>query len=357
MPKSALILTTNYYFMKKKVYSVIENSEMDVQTALESDLVDYDNDLKEIIGIYLQFITDWVHDLVEHNDLSKALYVLDDEWRFCKNNLFYVTDSENMYAKRFCTMSGFLNSSLFEMLRFIDSEYKQKLMEYNHDSNWLGLDTDMLGLESKTAPGQEDEADSSAPEEESETGKHSLYEIREEEDRAEEKVGFELSAARSEEEPDADDARSNETGSQFEENVSDVNLKCNELKEEINRLRKISMKSLKFCGKLIADLELAAKYEVTTSIQVLLDELAATNHVLVHFTNPEFANSSSSFMLFIPHEFSKDKIQIVRLLFIISEKDDYDSTISNIGNKLVLIFFFNGFFKVVNNLIKLKKLS
>jgi hypothetical protein len=310
---------------------VIENGEMDVQTALESDLVDYDNDLKEIIGIYLQFITDWVHDLVENNDLAKALWVLDDEWKFCKNNLFYVTDSENMYAKRFCTMSETLNSSLLEILRFIDKEYKQTLMEYNHDSNWQGMESDMLGESRKIELPAAENADRSgeaAVEDEAEAGKHSLYEIEEEDDTTggpNEKVNFDLS----------ENENQSETASQLdemEENVSDINLKCNELKEEINRLRKISMKSLKFCGKLIADLELAAKYEVTSSIQDLLNELAATNHVLVNFTNPEFADSSSSFMLFIPHEFSKDKIQIVRLLFIISEKDDYDTTINN-GNR------------------------
>jgi hypothetical protein len=32
-----------------------------------------------------------------------------------------------------------------------------------------------------------------------------------------------------------------------------------------------------------------------------------------------------SFMIFVPYEFSKDKVQIVRLLFIISEKDDYEA--------------------------------
>lgn len=130
------------------------------------------------------------------------------------------------------------------------------------------------------------------------------------------------------------------------------------------------MKALGFCSKLINDLELAARYEVRSTIQQLLDELKQSGHVLVTFTNPElnsssytttpdsstaslhqqqFGSSTSSmmtmlpnvpstsisncsnlaaaapFMIFVPKEFSKEKLQIIRLLFIISEKDEFDN--------------------------------
>jgi hypothetical protein len=106
---------------------------------------------------------------------------------------------------------------------------------------------------------------------------------------------------------------------------------------------------------------LAAKYEVKSSIQRLLDELKASNHVLVEFTNPELQSTSfkntlnseefqletqkictetinelnpiksPSFLIFAPFEFSKDKVQIVRLLFIISEKDDFENHAASFG--------------------------
>ena len=120
------------------------------------------------------------------------------------------------------------------------------------------------------------------------------------------------------------------------------------------------MKALSFCATLIGDLELAAKYTVTSKIQGLLDELKSSNHVLVMFTNPELQscyrttpNSSSSsfepaqyqnefpisdtneehkpalsFMIFVPQEFAKDKTNIARLLYIISAKDDYESYVT-----------------------------
>lgn len=138
-----------------------------------------------------------------------------------------------------------------------------------------------------------------------------------------------------------------------------INLKCNEFKDEINQMRKYAMKALGFCGKLINDLELAARYEVRSSIQELLDELKTSNHVLIIFTNPELNssysttpessassfdhlinNSPQSFMIFVPQEFSKEKLQIIRLLFIISEKDEFDSSANaNLKNSLSLNLF------------------
>lgn len=309
---------------------MMEYNEMDVQKALESDLVEYDNDLKEIILIYLKFVTDWVHDLVlQTNDLPKALWVLNDEWKFCKNNLFYVTDSENMYAKSFCTMSGFLNESVLQILKRIDTECKQKLMEYNHD---LLIKIDIEdNYEDNSSEPESNAAETKA----NFAHDEGLNIINEEEEdpeanQAEEQLD-DLNSQNSDEDEEAANIDSDDVN---EENLSDVILRCNELKEEINRLRKISMKSLKFCGKLIGDLELAAKYDVTSSVQDLLNELAASNHVQLVFTNPEFSNSaqSSSFMLFIPNEFSKEKVQIIRLLFIISEKDDYEPTSSYSNN-------------------------
>ena len=92
---------------------------------------------------------------------------------------------------------------------------------------------------------------------------------------------------------------------------------------------------------MIGDLELAAKYTVKSSIQQLLNELKSSNHVLVAFTNPELKDSfnrgleqsdytedptNQSCMIFVPYEFSKDKTQIIRLLFIISEKSEFDNS-------------------------------
>ncbi len=160
--------------------------------------------------------------------------------------------------------------------------------------------------------------------------------------------------------PKDDDEENTKSKNRYEVDSFDINLKCNEFKEEINQIRKRCMKALSFCSNLIGDLELAAKYNVQSKIQELLNELKASNHVLVMFTNPELqccyqttpnsssssfepvnqANSSSknlntehnqeqqpsfSFMIFVPQEFAKERTQIARLLFIISAKDDYET--------------------------------
>lgn len=125
--EQSILIRQLYYHM---IFSVFDRTELDVQSALEADLVKFDEDLKEIINIYLNFITNWVQDLVSNSDLSKALWVLNDEWKFCKNNLYFVTASEDIYAKRFCTMTCFINGRLQHNLNDIDSKFKQPIMEY-----------------------------------------------------------------------------------------------------------------------------------------------------------------------------------------------------------------------------------
>ena len=319
------------------VYSVFERSEMDVQSAIENDLIIYDDDLKEIIDIYLSLVTDWVHDLVACADTSKALWVLKDEWQFCKNNLYFVTASEDLvFAKRFCTMYSSVNESLIHSLNDIDSKHKQPLMEYvanmemYQDLNQFSMDSD-ANEENKNSIVE---------------GQQVNIETFPDNKNEEEEEAEEVYEGTDEEDGDVFHDPKDDHRHKFGEEVSDsfdVNLKCNEFKEEINQIRKRCMKALSFCANLIGDLELAAKYVVRSSIQSLLNELKATNHVLVMFTNPELQtnyrntpNSSSSsfdssskcplsFMIFVPQEFAKDKAHIARLLFIISAKDDYET--------------------------------
>lgn len=316
--EQSILVRQFYYHM---IYSVFDRAELDVQSSLENDLLQFDQDLKEIINIYLNFITDWVQDLVKIGDLSKALWVLKEEWNFCKNNLYFVTASEDMYANRFCTMSSFVNESVTHLLREIDSKYKEPLKEYiarvEMEQECYGSDIDFydsLSLPTEPSVDEQEEDGSGDCPIETDSQKHRNY------------------------------ISSFKIQRQESSSSNDINLTFNEFKEEINRLRKSCMKALGFCSKLIKDLELAAKYVVKSSIQDLLNELKASNHVLVLFTNPELnssyqttpnsssssfhstnCNSGSSFMIFVPQEFTKDKIQIVRLLFIISEKDDFES--------------------------------
>lgn len=208
--EQSILVRQFYYHM---VYSVFDRSELDIQTALENDLSKFDEDLKEIINIYLNFITDWVQDLVKIGNLQKALGVLKTEWNFCKNNLYFVTASEDMYANRFCTLSSYVNDSLIHWMNEIDANYKEPLKDqiarYEMDQE--------CSFDSLTH----------------EKGENVIGLLR-------------------------------------QESVSsiDINLSFNEFKEEINQLKKSSLKALGFCGKLINDLELAAKYQVNSPVQV-----------------------------------------------------------------------------------------
>jgi hypothetical protein len=351
--EQAILVRQFYYHM---VFSVFERGECDVQTALENDLLKFDDDLKEIIDIYLCFITDWVHDLNACFDISKALWVLQDEWQFCKNNLYFVTASEDMYAKRFCTMCSSVIVSLLHNLSDLDSKYKQPLMEYISNMDFNYEDEKMsLPVEQQHQQQQEPIDDDKNNELGHEAGNTSdEYEASDDDE----------GDGHNDSNTSVYDRSSHRHRLSFDSTALDVNLKCNEFKEEVNQLRKRCMKALGFCANLISDLELAAKYTVLADIQELLNQLKASNHVLVTFTNPELQYSSytptpnsstssmahehasvspsssttsagaastsvgndqtPSFMIFVPHEFSKDRTQIVRLLFIITAKDDFE---------------------------------
>jgi hypothetical protein len=234
------ILVRQFYF--HMVVSVFERNEMDVQAALESSLLKFDEDLKEIINIYLNFITDWVHDLVANQDLSKALWVLKDEWQFCKNNLYFVTVSEDMYAKRFCTLCGQVTASLLDTINFIDLKHKQPLMEY----------VTKIEMEQELGSFDEENTGNSIQNEQYESEDESnvsrLYRSYEDKDITNENNSRQYYNDIVEYKDDGYQAKVNNKRQNYGERRSfgqfDANIKCNEFKDEINQLRKSCMKAL-----------------------------------------------------------------------------------------------------------------
>ena len=286
--EQAILVRQFYYHM---IYSVFDLDEMDVQQQLEKDLYKFDDDLKRTISIYLDFITNWVQDLVQVSNFSKALWVLDNEWTFCKNNLYFVTATEDIYASRFCNMGIHVYESLINMFSIIDNKYKEPLrieidsMLWDERYRMVGVDLTSISISlPHEQPCNESDEDNC----------------------------------------DQEEFLTRQTSSSSNEKL---NLNFNEFKEEINKFKKFCLRTLDFTAEFLADLELAAKYQVVHELQHLLDKLYSSNHVMVNFTNQELLNDSSerSFLIFVPQEFAKDKIQIVRLLFIISEKDTFES--------------------------------
>jgi hypothetical protein len=358
--EQAILVRQFFYHM---VFSVFQRSEMDVQSALENDLLTFDEDLRQLIDIYLSFITDWVHSLVSGSNTSSALIVLKDEWNFCKNNLYFVTSSEDMYAKRFCALCSLVNGSLVHSLSGLDSKYKDPLMEF------------LANMESGLTMGGNGGGGSGGEEQirlnEDDNNSDNISNI---DKQLEDVALYSQEDSQSKNNSNSvQDNNDNSTDAYEAEIPFDVNIKCNQFKEELNKLRKRCMGALEFCSSLIGDLELAAKYSVQGRISKILKQLKDTNHVLIMFTNPElhtsynntpnssktsfdsftsqsqsqsptepkdikgnsFIHSTSTsstkekesspltFMIFVPQEFSRDKAQIVRLLFITSAKDDY----------------------------------
>jgi hypothetical protein len=263
----AILVRQYYHFM---IFSVFTKTELD-KYPIENDLEKFDSDLKELINIYLKYVANWVSDTLMMNSLS--LNVLEKEWNFCKNNLCYVSIGEDSYAKSFCTINCTIIESLSQYLNEIDSKYKQPLI-------------DMLDDSLINSHGDEND------EEKNMMVVSSMFELG----------------------PTCVNEHDNETT----DDSNDVHYKCNELKLQIRELRDRTMKALTFCRSFMNDLELAAKYEVKSSLRSLLDYLKS-DFFLVNL------NNDPSFMVFVPKDFTDDKKKILRLLYMTSARDDVSS--------------------------------
>jgi hypothetical protein len=86
--------------------------------------------LKEQIRLYLDCTRVWIEQLVEVGQVSKALEVLESEWNFCKNNFYYVSCSEDLFAADFSSMMSSMNVHMFGMLKQVDANYKQTVVHF-----------------------------------------------------------------------------------------------------------------------------------------------------------------------------------------------------------------------------------
>ena len=264
------ILVRQYYHYM--IFTVFTKEELE-KNPIENELEKFDNDLKELINIYLKYVENWVSDTLKLNSLS--LNVLEKEWNFCKNNLCYVSIGEDSYAKSFCTINCNIIKSLSN-LNEIDI-IKQSLID--------SLDDSLMNNQDSSSDNYVD------------------YETRSSNLVA--NSMFDIGGA----ENDNDTNEDNE-----------VNFKCNELKLQIRELRDRTMKALTFCRSFINDLELAAKYEVKNNLKTLLESLR-TEFRLIKLTGNKI-DDNSSFMIFVPKDFGDDKKKILRLLYMTSARDE-----------------------------------
>jgi mitogen-activated protein kinase kinase kinase 4 len=77
------------------------------------------------------------------------------------------------------------------------------------------------------------------------------------------------------------------------------------------------------------DLELAAKYEVQSSLKNLLENLRDEFHLI-----KLNGNKTCEFMIFVPKDFADDKKKILRLLYMTSARDDGISLASDVKSKI-----------------------
>lgn len=104
------------------------------------------------------------------------------------------------------------------------------------------------------------------------------------------------------------------------EKLFGVNLRCNELKTGLKDMQNVFEIVTKFGQRLINDIEIVAKYEVTSSVQHLLDKLASNKYARIVFKSHACSFDSKAeppkFMVFVPREFIKVYMKNLHFLIV-----------------------------------------
>lgn len=308
----AILVRQYYYYM---VFGVFDEAHLE-KYPIENDLSNYDNDLKELISIYLNHVNHWVHDKVNGEPLS----VLEREWDFCKNNLCFFNVGENSYAKRFCTFNcGVINSLSEYINNNIENGFKNPFIELLNSAKYDNINQvskDFLSI-------SEEENMKEEQENVFHDANSSVGDDIDQNSTPKEELDFENEVNYEEEREYEDEIENEQQQEDIEEDyLTQIKAKYNELKLELRKIRDRCMKALNFCRLFMNDLELAAKYELQTNVNEFLSELRITNQFhLVKFTD-EYEGEFGATMIFVPRSLANDKEKILQLLSMTSGRDD-----------------------------------
>lgn len=96
----------------------------------------------------------------------------------------------------------------------------------------------------------------------------------------------------------------------LKEKLFDVNLMCSSFKSGLKRLEHVFDIDVKFCDRFFKGIEKVSKYQVMSSVQKLLDNMADKNYTRVAFNvlcKSQAIELDHKFMIFIPMEYIKVK--------------------------------------------------
>ncbi|XP_064627504.1 mitogen-activated protein kinase kinase kinase 4-like [Lineus longissimus] len=244
------MLVKQYY--KQMVSAVMWDSEVVEERLLETDLEQFDDDMKSMMEVYFSYIRKLMSYVQNLPDASRSLKNhLEEEWAFTKKICPHIRGGEAEAGKRFCFMASDLLGSIADFLE-------------------VGIDQCTTTLFTRTMSEVDDESltDSLAPR----PIHHSA------------------------------------SFSKTHEHRQAIIQTCREFKNLFYEARERASKALGFAKMLKKALEVAADFDINVSTQELLQKLNDTGHTMV------IAPHSSDYQMFIPNAILDDKPQIVQLL-------------------------------------------
>ncbi|XP_059154540.1 mitogen-activated protein kinase kinase kinase 4-like isoform X2 [Physella acuta] len=259
--KGATLVKQYYHYMVDAVLW----DEQEAEAKYETDLTEFDEDMKNMLDVYFNYLQNWIYMLQGLPQASLGMKsALEEEWTFTKSICAYIMGGEAEAAKKFSSLASSLLSSIADFLDNNIDEYTRSLydesvdddeaMDDNGDDNDFGDDNESL------------------------ESKRKLRKMAE-----------------------------------MKQNVQKT---LRNFKNLFNEARERASKALGFAKLLRMDLEVAADFNISVTTKELFSKLMETRHVQL------CAPLSSGYMMFIPDSIKSNKQLILQLLNVTCGRED-----------------------------------
>ncbi|KAK0064372.1 mitogen-activated protein kinase kinase kinase 4 isoform X1 [Biomphalaria pfeifferi] len=257
--KGATMVKQYYHYM---VDAVIWD-EQEAEAKLETDLYEFDEDMKSILDVYFNYLQNWIYMLQSLPQASLGMKsALEEEWTFTKSICSFIIGGEATAAKRFSSLASSLLSSIED---FVDK----------------GIDDNTRNLFDEGFDNEENSEES-------------------EDEYSDENENIE-----------------NKSKSQKMARMkSNVQVILRNFKNLFNEARERSSKALGFAKLLRKDLEVAADYDISVTTKELFSKLKETRHVQL------CAPLSAGYMMFIPEKILSNNQLVLQLLNVTCGRED-----------------------------------
>ncbi|CAG5116904.1 unnamed protein product [Candidula unifasciata] len=276
--KGASLVKQYYHYM----VAAVMWDEMEAEDKFESDLTEFDEDMKSMLDVYFNYLQSWIYMLQSLPEASLGMKsALEEEWTFTKSICAFVVGGEAEAGKKFSSLASSLLNSIGD---FLDNGIDDNTRSL-YDDEYV---SDFADGEEGTGSEQDSEADS---------------------DNTEDRIQCKRMA-------------------KMKQNVQGI---LRNFRNLFNEARERASKALGFAKLLRKDLEIAADFNIAVTTKDLFTRLMETRHVQVKVP------LSSGYMMFIPEKIISNKQLILQLLNVTSGREDMTETTNKEEGYLLML--------------------